>query len=125
MIGMMSVNRPEWVITEYATYLFGFTNVPIYDTLGLQGVAFIMEQTGMEIVVATTDKAKTLIKEAEKLPNLKHLVIMDSDNVKADLEEAAKAANVTLEKFEAVEKLGATNPAPEKRPTIDDIATIC
>ncbi|KAI9005727.1 hypothetical protein DFJ74DRAFT_691906 [Hyaloraphidium curvatum] len=125
MIGMMSVNRPEWVITEYATYLYGLTNVPIYDTLGSQGVAFIMEQTGMSLVVATSDKAKALIKDAKDLKLLKTLIIMDGENIKDDLKAAAEAAGIGIHKFSDIEASGAKNPAPENRPKVTDIATIC
>lgn len=99
--------------------------MPIYDTLGMQGVSFIVDQTEMEYVVATTDKAKTLIKDAKDIKRIKHIIIMDSENLNRALIDAGAAAGIELAKFDEIEALGAQHPAPEKRPTGDDIATIC
>ena len=33
-IGLYSINRPEWLITEHACSSYSFISVPLYDTLG-------------------------------------------------------------------------------------------
>lgn len=42
-LGIWAKNREEWVFTDMACALYGFTSVPIYDTLGEQAVTFILE----------------------------------------------------------------------------------
>ena len=59
-IGIYSRNRPEWLIAEYACYSRNWVTVPLYDTLGSDGLKFITEQTEMHICFTTSDKASTL-----------------------------------------------------------------
>jgi long-subunit acyl-CoA synthetase (AMP-forming) len=37
----MSVNRPEWVITDWACAVQGFVSVPLYDTLGADAAQYM------------------------------------------------------------------------------------
>ena len=43
-IGIYSINRPEYVISEYGSYWQSYTVVPIYDTLGPNALSFIVNQ---------------------------------------------------------------------------------
>lgn len=52
MIGLFSINNPQWgniklaylilVIAEHACYMMGLTTVPLYDTLGHEAVEYIV-----------------------------------------------------------------------------------
>jgi len=46
--GIFSINRPEWTMSELAGYMYNFTSVPLYDTLGVSAIEFIVNQTEME-----------------------------------------------------------------------------
>ena len=35
-VGIYSINRPEWIITDLACQAYGFPSVALYDTLGKQ-----------------------------------------------------------------------------------------
>lgn len=35
MVGVFSKNREEWMLLEYANFLYGNTMIPLYDTLGI------------------------------------------------------------------------------------------
>ncbi len=125
MVGLFSINRSEWVIAEYASFMHSWVTVPIYDTLGSQAVAFILEQTSMELVVATMDKIKMLIKDKSQFPTLKHLIVMDEENCDAASVAAAEAAGLTLTKLSEIEALGKANPAEPEPCKPEDTATIC
>lgn len=43
--GIYSKNREEWLILEYACSAYGMQTVPLYDTLGNDGIEFILNQT--------------------------------------------------------------------------------
>lgn len=43
-IGIFSQNCPEWILTEQAAYCFSMVLVPLYDTLGPEACAFILNQ---------------------------------------------------------------------------------
>ena len=61
-IGIYSQNRPEWVITEQAVNAYSMVLVPLYDTLGIDAVKFIVNQAGIRVVVADPPKIKPLLK---------------------------------------------------------------
>lgn len=50
LIGIYSRNCPEWILTEQAAYCFSMVVVPLYDTLGPESCAFIINQ-GMKIML--------------------------------------------------------------------------
>uniref|UniRef100_A0AAZ3PUT6 Long-chain-fatty-acid--CoA ligase n=1 Tax=Oncorhynchus tshawytscha TaxID=74940 RepID=A0AAZ3PUT6_ONCTS len=43
-IGIFSQNRPEWTISELACYTYSLVCVPLYDTLGLEAIEYIIDQ---------------------------------------------------------------------------------
>ena len=52
-IGMMMVNRVEWVVVEQACNAFSLVTVPLYDTLGAGVVEYITKEVGMEVIVCS------------------------------------------------------------------------
>lgn len=122
-IGLFSINRPEWVIAEHASFLHSCTTVPLYDTLGAEAIEFIVNQTELALVVATKDKAKILLNMKDKLPTLKHVIIMDTP----DEETLSKGKETDVEVISIidVEREGAEKPVEGTLPTKDTIATIC
>jgi len=49
-LGVYSKNREEYAVVDIAASLFGFVTVPVYDTLGVEAFAFILNQTNLETV---------------------------------------------------------------------------
>lgn len=43
--GIYSQNCPEWIMTEQAAYSYSMVIVPLYDTLGSNACAFIVNQS--------------------------------------------------------------------------------
>lgn len=44
-IGIYAKNRVEWVLTEMACNTYSYVSVPLYDTLGLEAINFILVQS--------------------------------------------------------------------------------
>jgi long-chain acyl-CoA synthetase len=42
MVAAFSKNREEWLLLEYANILYNNTMIPLYDTLGADGVSFAL-----------------------------------------------------------------------------------
>lgn len=42
LLGIFSINREEWLLTEYANFLYNFTMVPLYDTLGPDSIDYVL-----------------------------------------------------------------------------------
>lgn len=49
-IGIYSKNRPEWIIAEHASYTHNNVIVPLYETLGADACAFIINQAEIQLV---------------------------------------------------------------------------
>lgn len=43
--GIYAQNCPEWILTEQAAYCYSMVIVPLYDTLGANACAFIVNQS--------------------------------------------------------------------------------
>ncbi|KAI9228234.1 MAG: hypothetical protein DHS80DRAFT_15894 [Piptocephalis tieghemiana] len=152
-VGLFSVNRPEWVIGEYASYMYNFTTVPLYDTLGKEAIQYIINQTDMSIVLATTDKAKSLLAMRDSFPSLRYIVTMEQegegddgalDSLKETLASTASKSpssssteenssssdsptppTIQIFTMRELEALGKEHAAPARPSKLEDIATIC
>ncbi|ORZ21636.1 hypothetical protein BCR42DRAFT_407978 [Absidia repens] len=123
-LGIYAINRPEWTISEQASYRQAFIIVALYDTLGAEAMEYIVNQTEMEYIVTTADKLKNITQLKDRLPTIKHVVIMNS-TVDSTEKQNAEQAGLTVHTFEQVEALGSEITEESALPTADDIATIC
>ena len=122
-LGLFFINRPEWVIAEQASYYYSYTTVPLYDTLGIDAIEFIVNQTEMKYIVLTLDKSKTIAQLLPKLPTVRHLVLVDGSAEAA--EALALETKLTVTTFQRVEKQGAQAISVPEPTLATDIATIC
>ncbi|KAH9386867.1 long-chain acyl-CoA synthetase [Nematocida major] len=83
IVGICSENRPEWVITEHATYFYSGINCPIYASFGWSATKHIIKETGMNIIFISRKNAEkiaaSLEKEEQDIVLPKIFVLMDSD----------------------------------------------
>lgn len=74
---VLGFNRPEWVIFHVATMAAGGAAAGIYTSCSAEEVAYIVNHAEAPVVLvenqAQYDKLK---RESEKLPHLKHIVLM-------------------------------------------------
>ncbi|KAI9245226.1 hypothetical protein BDA99DRAFT_447971 [Phascolomyces articulosus] len=124
-IGVYSVNRPEWTMTEQACYRQGFIIVALYDTLGAEAIDYIVNQTEMEFIVASADKLANITRLKERLPSIKTVIVMDGDNLKEADKKAATDVGLSVHTFQQVEKMGESIKEETELPKAEDIATIC
>lgn len=76
-VGLMSVNRPEWVITDVGVMQAAAINVPLYPTLSVEAAEFIINDSGSRVVVVNdAENAQKLVQV--KCPKLEHIVCMCS-----------------------------------------------
>ncbi|KAJ3024216.1 Long chain acyl-CoA synthetase 7 peroxisomal [Thoreauomyces humboldtii] len=122
-LGLFSVNRAEWIIAEKAAFANSIITVPLYDTLGIEAIEFIIGETELSAVVATTDKAKILARMSEKIPTLKLLIIMD--NIDDELRTLTSASGIEVISILALEAEGAASPSAGVLPHKDTFSTIC
>jgi long-chain acyl-CoA synthetase len=79
-VALLSENRLEWALTDYAILGLGAVTVPLYSTLLEGDVEFILEDSGSKgIVVSTRDQLKKVLAVRSSVPELKFVVAMDSE----------------------------------------------
>ncbi|XP_071069917.1 long-chain-fatty-acid--CoA ligase 1 isoform X5 [Dasypus novemcinctus] len=125
-IGIFSQNRPEWVIVEQGCFTYSMVVVPLYDTLGTDSIAYIINKAKLSLVfVDKPDKAQLLLEGKEKklTPSLKTVVLMDPYGI--DLVERGKECGVEITSLKAIEDLGRVNRQKPKPPAPEDLAVIC
>ncbi|KAG0014734.1 hypothetical protein BGZ82_001666 [Podila clonocystis] len=120
---IFSINRAEWTMSELAGYSYNFVSVPLYDTLGTAAIEFIVNQTEMELIIASADKAAIVLDLKETLPSVKHVVVMGPFD--EALVAQGKEVGVVVVAWTDVERSGLAQPVPVSPPQPDDIATIC
>ncbi|OQS06607.1 long-chain-fatty-acid-CoA ligase, partial [Thraustotheca clavata] len=74
-------NRPEWVISHYATLYCGGVVSCLYDSLGSSSTSFILKQTEASAVICTLAEYKNLCSVAGSIATLKHIILCDADEL--------------------------------------------
>ncbi|KAI8912663.1 hypothetical protein EDD86DRAFT_269213 [Gorgonomyces haynaldii] len=123
-LGIYGINSPNWIIAEYASFMYGFVVVPLYETFGASAIEFIANLTESKIIFVTADKAKVLFDNVDKLPHLHTIVILDEANEKTY--EMAEASSVKMVEMNTLQEMGIMNPlSPPTTIDKDDLAFLC
>ena len=77
-VGILSENRPEWAIADFACLTAGLTDVPIYPTLPADQIAYILKDSGaVAIFVSNKIQAEKIREIRSQLPLLKAIIGFD------------------------------------------------
>ncbi|XP_019856159.1 PREDICTED: long-chain-fatty-acid--CoA ligase 1-like [Amphimedon queenslandica] len=123
-LGVYSSNCIEWTIIEQSCHAYSRIVVALYDTLGPEAVAHIINQAAIECIVCHSSKVSGLISQVSNCPSLKKLITIGSE-VSEDEKKAAADVGLELFTFQEVEEQGKEHRAEPVLPTPNDITTIC
>jgi long-chain acyl-CoA synthetase len=77
-IAILSENRPEWAITDYAALGLGITDAPLYPTLPANQIEYILNDCEAKAILLSTREQLDKIHEIkDRVPSLQHIVIFD------------------------------------------------
>jgi long-chain acyl-CoA synthetase len=77
-VAILSENRPEWAIADYACLNIGVTDVPIYPTLPPDQIAYVLKDSGaVAIFVSNKVQAEKVREIRTQLPSLKTVIGFD------------------------------------------------
>ena len=103
-VAILSENRPEWAIADFACLTSGVTDVPLYPSLPAEQLAYPLRDSGaIAIFVSTEAQAAKIAAIRGEVPALKTVIVFDRS--------AATRADMTLESLEAS---GATGDSPAR-----------
>ncbi|HEX9128141.1 MAG TPA: long-chain fatty acid--CoA ligase [Gemmatimonadaceae bacterium] len=77
-VAILSENRPEWAVADFACLTIGLTDVPIYPTLPADQIAYMLKDSGaVAIFVSTKTQAEKIREIRSQLPALKTVIGFD------------------------------------------------
>jgi long-chain acyl-CoA synthetase len=102
-IAILSENRPEWAIADYACLTIGAVDVPIYATLPPEHIAYILRDSGAVVLfLSNAQQAAKIAAIRGEVPKLAHVICFD--------ETAGDKCTMTLA---SLERAGAANDTPD------------
>jgi long-chain acyl-CoA synthetase len=121
-VAILSENRPEWTIADFAALLIGAVSVPIYATLTAEQTAYILRDSGARVAFLSSAAQLQKVRSIQDQTALEKLVVMDAvDDAgavrMAEMESAGQAGGNARPEVQALEAAGRT-VSP------DDLATI-
>ncbi len=106
-VAILSENRPEWAIADFATLLLGAVDVPIYATQIAEQCVYLLQHSEASIVFVSTRQQYEKIASIQHQTNVSRIVIMDDA---PDLTDA-----VPMQSF-------LRNATPASDPELEDLA---
>ncbi len=77
-VAILSENRPEWAQADFAALCAGIPDVPIYDTLPSNQVAYILNDAEVRLIfVSTRAQLDKVLTVWDEVPSLEHAVLFD------------------------------------------------
>jgi long-chain acyl-CoA synthetase len=77
-IAILSENRPEWTIADFACQLLGAVSVPIYATLTAEQIAFILDDAGARAIFVSSEQQLRKVQSIRDRTPLERIVVMDA-----------------------------------------------
>jgi long-chain acyl-CoA synthetase len=91
-VAILSENRPEWAIADFACLQLGVTDVPIYPNLPSDQIAYVLRDSGaVAIFVSNAEQAAKVAPIRGECPTLRHVITFA---------DSAEGADVTLSSLE-------------------------
>ena len=76
-LAILSENRYEWAVSDFASLLLGVVVVPIYSTLTAEQTGYILCDCGARVVVASSEKQLEKVLSIRAETTVEKLVVMD------------------------------------------------
>ena len=77
-VAILSENRPEWAIADYAVLGMGAALVPIYSTLPANQIAYILADCETKVVIVSSrEQCEKIAEIRAEVPGLQHVVALD------------------------------------------------
>ena len=78
-VAIVSENRPEWALSDYACLTSRTTDVPIYPTLTAKQTEYILRDSeSVAAFVSTAEQLDKVLEARGNLPALRHVIVFDA-----------------------------------------------
>jgi long-chain acyl-CoA synthetase len=77
-VAILSENRPEWTITDFAVLALGAVTVPIYATQTAEQTAFILNNSGARVIAVSTKSQLEKVLTIQRQTPVERIIVMDN-----------------------------------------------
>jgi long-chain acyl-CoA synthetase len=116
-VAILSENRPEWAIADFAALLAGMVDVPIYTTLTPEQTAYILKDSGARAIFVSKAEHARKVLSIQSQTSVAHVVVMDDEAVPGTITMKELVQDASAERDAEFDR-----QARQARP--DDLATI-
>ncbi|KAJ2814700.1 medium-chain fatty acid-CoA ligase faa2, partial [Coemansia erecta] len=136
-LGIMSTNRPEWLLTELAGFRSQRFSVGIDDNIDVVSAEYTINHSNTAVLVCSLDKIPRLLERIKETPGIKVIISMDKldcsqRNVSTlafnakhviELKARAESLGVAMLDIDKVRQMGRDSPTTPSPPSPSDIFT--
>ncbi|HEV3037657.1 MAG TPA: long-chain fatty acid--CoA ligase [Candidatus Angelobacter sp.] len=76
-VAILSENRPEWMIADFACVTSGIIDVPVYTTLTAEQTLYLLQNSGARAIFVSNQEQLRKIQSIQKQTALEKIVVMD------------------------------------------------
>ena len=122
-IGVYGASSVNYALAVYSCWPFSMVAVGIYDSLGRDGVRFILKHAEVKLIFADdVSRVRNLIEWKDETVALKTIITFTEPT--PELLKAAEDKNLDLITYEKLREMGRKNPIDFVPPTSSDKALI-
>lgn len=118
-VAILSENRWEWPVSDFATLAIAAVDVPLYATLTPDQIGYMLRDSGAKVAVVSTREQYDKLRAAGDLPALEHVVVMDGGKF-----PEAESLSDLLSGSQALQQKDPSFDRMLEAVTPDDLATI-
>lgn len=77
-VGILSENRPEWCLFDWACTYFNFTSVPVYQTSIPKQISYILNHSECKVVIVSNrEQINKLVQVKSQLKHMEYAILLD------------------------------------------------
>jgi long-chain acyl-CoA synthetase len=118
-VALVSENRWEWPVVDFAVLAIGAVDVPLYQTLTPEQMGYILRDAGAKAIFVSTKQQFTKLVGAGEIPTLERVAALDDGNF-----ENATSFSEVLKRAPELESPDAGFDALLKQTKPEELATI-
>ena len=124
---LFSETRAEWLMSAFACFRIKVPVVTLYATLGIEALAFGINQTKSKYLITSSDSLSKILTILDQIQNVTDIIVFTdkfSEKILSDFKK--KATGIRVHTFDEIEELGSRSKKIENftTPKKDDLALI-
>jgi long-chain acyl-CoA synthetase len=118
-VALVSENRWEWAVVDFAVLAIGAVDVPLYQTLTPEQMGYILKDSGSKAIFLSTKQQYEKLVAAGEIPALEHVSVFDNGDF-----AGVESFSEIMKQAPALEAQDAAFDAMVKETKPEELATI-